>query len=84
MEWLIIPAVWVACGLIAERIRQGKAADGRDWFAIGLLLGPIGLLMALGPEPSDAAQRPVCIHCGKVVARGRERFCNHCGEPFAA
>jgi hypothetical protein len=26
----------------------------------------------------------VCIHCGKVVDKDRQRLCNHCGLPFAA
>lgn len=34
------------------------------------------------PEVMADAPR-VCIHCGKIVAKDRQRLCNNCGLPFA-
>jgi len=78
--WLIV--IWILCGVAAAVIRRNRA-DGSDWFAIGFILGPLGLLLALLPGP-DTSDQPVCANCGKLVARGRKQLCNHCGEPFAA
>ncbi len=41
--------------------------------------------MSDNPSVSDPASTDadrVCVHCGKVVAPDRKRFCNHCGLPF--
>lgn len=85
MEIVVIAVVvWIACGLAAAAIRRNRP-DGSNWFATGFMLGPIGVLLAMLPAgPTDETPRPVCVHCGKIVGRGRQRFCNHCGEPFAA
>ena len=45
MELIII--FWIACGIGAAFIANSKGASGCLWFGIGIVLGPIGLLMAM-------------------------------------
>jgi hypothetical protein len=56
---LIVLGFWLLCGLAAGFIAREKGADGSDGFLIGVLLGPLGLLMAFTgkkTEPVDWAQ----------------------------
>lgn len=48
MNGIVILMFWVVCGIGALLIAQGKGAkDTTGWFIVGLLLGPIGLLLSL-------------------------------------
>ena len=50
-DWPIYLAVWIGCGIIAALLGRSRQ-DAGNWFVIGLLAGPIGILMALMP-PSE-------------------------------
>lgn len=82
VELLVI--IWIVSGIAALLIRQSRGdTNTTEAFLTGLILGPFGVLLALfGGEPSDQSM-PVCVHCGKHVAKGRQSRCNHCGELFA-
>ena len=45
MEVILI--IWVVCGIIAAAIAGGKGRSGCGGFAIGFLLGPLGIIWAL-------------------------------------
>ena len=46
MEVLFV-VVWLVCGAIGAAIMSGKGRSGVGGFALGVLLGPIGLIIAL-------------------------------------
>ena len=50
MEVLFV-VVWLVCGAIGAAIMSGKGRSGVGGFALGVLLGPIGLIIALLLSP---------------------------------
>ncbi|EGR0319993.1 hypothetical protein FDM49_18750, partial [Vibrio cholerae] len=38
---------WVLCGIISAVSASNKGRSGFGWFIIGLLLGPIGVVLSL-------------------------------------
>ena len=45
---LVLLALWAACTWGAMRIAEKKGLDGLIWAILGFLLGPIGVLLAMG------------------------------------
>lgn len=52
MEILIFLVIWLAFGVIGAMIMSGRGRSGCGGFALGVLLGPIGLIIALLIRPS--------------------------------
>jgi len=54
MEFLLI---WLACGAISAIVAAGKNRSAAGWFFGGVMLGPLGIVLALVlpsiPEESD-------------------------------
>lgn len=44
MEFLVI---WIVCGAITGMLFASKGRSGLGGFAIGVLLGPVGIIVAL-------------------------------------
>ena len=44
---LLFGGLWAVCGLIAMAIVKNKGGGGCGGFALGFLLGPIGVIVAL-------------------------------------
>ena len=44
MELLLF---WVLCGVVAAVVASNKGNSGVSWFFMGVLLGPIGLILSL-------------------------------------
>jgi hypothetical protein len=56
-DWSTYILVWIVCGIAAFLIAQNRGAtNAPTWFLVGLLLGPIGILLAAvgakGPGPT--------------------------------
>lgn len=80
---LIAAGIWILCGIGAYLITAQKGRDDAGSAGVmGVLLGPIGLVMAATAKPPQGPA-VTCAHCGKTVAQDRARLCNHCGQPFA-
>lgn len=60
---LIIAAAWIVCGIASLLIAQGRGATNTaSWFLVGVILGPIGLLLAIvAARPPRDAQRNAAI-----------------------
>lgn len=53
--YLIAIGVWVICGIGSYMIAQGKGLNPTSWFVVGVLLGPLGILLALVAKPTVPA-----------------------------
>lgn len=47
MDWTPYIVIWLLCGLVAGLIAQSKGGDVSQGVVLGVLLGPIGILIAL-------------------------------------
>jgi hypothetical protein len=87
---MIYVVIWVLCGLVAAAIYQNK---GRSWgaaFLVGLIFGPIGVILAaLTPaNPAGQAQRALsggaakkCPQCAELV-QPDAKICRYCQHVF--
>lgn len=64
--------IWIACGVVAAIIGSRKG-EGCAAFFIGIILGPIGILLALG---SSGNRRP-CPFCKEMIHK-EAVVCPHC------
>ena len=90
MEVLII--IWVVCGLIAGAIAENKGRSGCGGFAIGVLLGPLGIIWALVMKTDQtkvddkslkSGKMKKCPACAELV-KAEATKCRHCGEDLTA
>ena len=52
--------IWIICGIACAAIGSGKGVSGAGWFFIGVLLGPIGVVLVLVMKagPPAASDQP--------------------------
>lgn len=73
MDYLLL-ILWLFCGFAAAGIASGKGSDGCGWFFIGLLFGPLGLILAA----VIPANKPVVTQA--VINTGEMKKCPYCAE----
>jgi len=49
---LIVGGFWIVCGIASLLIAQSRGANASSWFVVGVILGPIGILLALTAKPA--------------------------------
>ena len=75
MEYVV---VLVICGAITSIIAINKGKDNLQWFLIGCLLGPFGIILALVVGGDTSAVEK------KQVASGEMKKCPYCAELIRA
>lgn len=75
MEFVL---VWLLFGVVSGVVATNKGRSGCGWFALGVLLGPFGLILAL-VVPKNPPRRGV-----PMVASGNLRRCPYCAEDIRA
>lgn len=72
MEILIFVVIWLAFGVVGAMIMSGKGRSGCGGFALGVLLGPIGLIMALLLRPSEENEAERQLRIEEIKRRKRD------------
>jgi uncharacterized membrane protein YeaQ/YmgE (transglycosylase-associated protein family) len=82
--------IWVVCGFVAAAIAQNKGNAGFGAFLAGILLGPIGVIIAavMPANPAGQAQRQLasgamkkCPQCAELV-QPDAKICRYCQYQF--
>ena len=76
------------CGLIAGVIAEDKGLSGCSFFAVGFLLGPLGIVVALVMPKTQAKIDKDAVKSGKMrkcpacaeLVKTEATKCRHCGE----
>lgn len=71
MELLV---AWVIFGVISSVIATNKGRGGCSWFILGVILGPLGVILALVVSRDDAALS------ARAIASGAMKKCPFCAE----
>ena len=70
--------VWFLFGVISAVVALNKGRSGCGWFALGVLLGPFGFILALVvPKNQEAVE-------AKTVQSGEMKKCPYCAELIKA
>ncbi len=91
MEWTVLFVVWGICGIVAATICDSRGGNWAAGFAVGFLLGPLGILLSLfmGSEAHAieakvaAGRAKKCPMCAEAVLP-EAVICKHCGHDFYA
>lgn len=82
--------IWLCFGLLAALIYKNKGRDLLGGFLLGVLLGPIGVLLAAlsNPDPKIIEARRLatgtqkkCPRCAELV-QADALVCKHCSHEF--
>lgn len=73
---------WITCGIAAAVVAGTKGNSGCAWFFIGLLLGPIGLVLSFAVGGSAGEKFRKCPMCAELIRREAVR-CRWCGSDVA-
>lgn len=96
---LILVAVlaWLGCALYAGGVARNNGESYQLWFVIGLLAGPVGLVVCVlffrtsgerrrrmkfgSPQEGNLPEMTRCPRCNRSVPVSFEQ-CQFCGEPL--
>ena len=82
---MILFITWICLGIVGAMISNTKGNSGCGGFLLGILLGPIGLLIAFFSSDNEKVKRQnkgytkKCPYCAEFV-KPDALICKHCGS----
>ena len=80
---LLVVVVWALSASLSGWIAARKRRGVRRWIVLGLVLGPLALLVHVCYPARYAAETMACPKCGKPIGV-RAVACHHCQHRFPA
>ena len=73
---IVIPLLflWLLFGIVSAVVASKKGRSGCDWFALGVLLGPFGFILALVVSPNQKKVDAAALKSGTM------KKCRFCAE----
>jgi hypothetical protein len=87
---MVFLLIWIICGIGCAMIASSKGFNSTKWFFLGVLLGPIGILIIGFMEKAETARQPEWRNATSAAANQRERpeeervKCPFCAERILA
>lgn len=82
MELAII--VWILFGVVTAVAASNRGRSGCNWFAIGFLLGPFGLILVLVMPSGEAHVSSQNQQAASLSQGGLRKRCPYCAESILA